>query len=143
MLLTLNFPINTPRIFHVETTWKRSFPRRFNVEHMWCAYSERVNFINANFLKKILMFVTQSCIVKMLRDKKMKLKICVAGLTDLIRFWIIWMFNSNIFTQFWRIDQLFYRCDTFGLKLMTLFISLIQTTRYILVLENTKLLAFS
>ena len=26
---------NTPRVFHVETTWKRSFPRRFNVEYTW------------------------------------------------------------------------------------------------------------
>ena len=29
-------PTNTPRGFHVETTWKRSFPRRFNVESTWC-----------------------------------------------------------------------------------------------------------
>ena len=29
------FPTNTPRVFHVETTWKRSFPRRFNVENTW------------------------------------------------------------------------------------------------------------
>ena len=26
-------PTNTPPVFHVETTWKRSFPRRFNVEY--------------------------------------------------------------------------------------------------------------
>ena len=30
------FPTNTPRGFHVETTWKRPFPRRFNVESTWC-----------------------------------------------------------------------------------------------------------
>ena len=29
-------PTNTPRGFHVETTWKRSFSRRFNVESTWC-----------------------------------------------------------------------------------------------------------
>ena len=29
---------NTPRIFHVEMTWKRSFPRRFNVKYTWCIY---------------------------------------------------------------------------------------------------------
>ena len=29
-------PTNTPRVFHVETTWKRSFLRRFNVEYTWC-----------------------------------------------------------------------------------------------------------
>ena len=28
-------PTNTPRGFHVETTWKRTFPRRFNVESTW------------------------------------------------------------------------------------------------------------
>ena len=33
---TGNFPTNTPRGFHVETTWKRSFARRFNVESTWC-----------------------------------------------------------------------------------------------------------
>ena len=26
------FPTNTPRVFHVKTSWKRSFPRPFNVE---------------------------------------------------------------------------------------------------------------
>ena len=31
-----HFPTNTPRGFHVETTWKQSFPRRFNVESTWC-----------------------------------------------------------------------------------------------------------
>ena len=29
------FPTNTPRVFHVETTWNRTFPRRFNVEYTW------------------------------------------------------------------------------------------------------------
>ena len=29
------FPTNTPRVHHVEKTWKRSFPRRFNVEYTW------------------------------------------------------------------------------------------------------------
>ena len=32
----LTFPTNTPLGFHVETTWKRPFPRRFNMESMWC-----------------------------------------------------------------------------------------------------------
>ena len=31
------YSTNTPRVFHVEKTWKRSFPRRFNVEeYTWC-----------------------------------------------------------------------------------------------------------
>ena len=30
------YPTNTPRMFHVETRWKQSFPRRFNVEYTWC-----------------------------------------------------------------------------------------------------------
>ena len=32
-------PTNRPREFHVETTWKRAFPRRFNVESRWCVCS--------------------------------------------------------------------------------------------------------
>ena len=32
-------PTNAPRGFHVETTWKQSFPRRFNVEYTWCVCS--------------------------------------------------------------------------------------------------------
>ena len=31
-----SYPTNTPRGIHVETTWKRPFPRRFNVEATWC-----------------------------------------------------------------------------------------------------------
>ena len=30
------FPTNAPRVFRVETTWKRSFLRRFNVEYTLC-----------------------------------------------------------------------------------------------------------
>ena len=30
------YPTNTPRVFHVATTWKRSFPSRFNLECTWC-----------------------------------------------------------------------------------------------------------
>ena len=33
-------PTNTPPGFHVEKTWKWSFPRRFNVESMWCVCRE-------------------------------------------------------------------------------------------------------
>ena len=33
---------NTQRGFHVETTWKRPFPRLFNVESMWCVCSTSV-----------------------------------------------------------------------------------------------------
>ena len=35
-LLPLRPPIVTQRVFHVETTWKQLFPRRFNVEYTWC-----------------------------------------------------------------------------------------------------------
>ena len=31
-----NCSTNTPRVFHVETTWKRLLPRRFNLESTWC-----------------------------------------------------------------------------------------------------------
>ena len=30
-----SFPANTPRVFHVKTMWKRTFPRRFNVKYTW------------------------------------------------------------------------------------------------------------
>ena len=30
------YPTDTPRVFHVATTWKRSFPSRFNLECTWC-----------------------------------------------------------------------------------------------------------
>ena len=33
-------PTNTPRVSHVETTWKRSFQHRFNVEYTWCVCRE-------------------------------------------------------------------------------------------------------
>ena len=26
----------TSHVYYVETTWKRPFPRRFNVEYTWC-----------------------------------------------------------------------------------------------------------
>ena len=36
---------NTPHVFYVETTWKRPFPRRFNVEYKWCVCGESVGFV--------------------------------------------------------------------------------------------------
>ena len=38
--LSQNNPTNIPRGFHVKTTWKRTFPRRFSVESMWCVCRE-------------------------------------------------------------------------------------------------------
>ena len=32
----IRYPTNTPRVFHVETTWKQQFLHRFNVENTWC-----------------------------------------------------------------------------------------------------------
>ena len=34
--ISSGLPTNTPRGLHVGTTWKRPFPRRFNVESTWC-----------------------------------------------------------------------------------------------------------
>ena len=34
--MQIMYTANTPRGFHVETTWKRPFPRRFNMESTWC-----------------------------------------------------------------------------------------------------------
>ena len=42
------YPVNTLRVFHVKTTWKRSFPRYFNAEYMWCGCREPAEIINSN-----------------------------------------------------------------------------------------------
>ena len=39
-LILLLYPTNTRRLFHVETTWKKLFPRCFNVEYMSCVWRE-------------------------------------------------------------------------------------------------------
>ena len=36
IIVTDSYPTNTPHVLHVETTWKRQFLLRFNVEYMWC-----------------------------------------------------------------------------------------------------------
>ena len=46
----------TPRGFHVETTWKRSFPRRLNAESAWCVCSASVSLYTATLLKKRLWY---------------------------------------------------------------------------------------
>ena len=33
--------------FHVKATWKRPFPRRFNVEYTWCVCMEADLFLSA------------------------------------------------------------------------------------------------
>ena len=45
-------PTDTPRGFHVETTWKRPFPRRFNVESTWCVCKEKCPNTGKNSRKK-------------------------------------------------------------------------------------------
>ena len=35
LYIYIYIPTNTSRVFHVETTWKRPFPRRFNMEYSW------------------------------------------------------------------------------------------------------------
>ena len=42
-LFRWTIPSNTPRLLHVETTWKRSFPRRLNAECTWCVYRSMYN----------------------------------------------------------------------------------------------------
>ena len=39
-------PANRPRGFHVETMWKRPFPRRFNVESKWCVCTVMIESSN-------------------------------------------------------------------------------------------------
>ena len=48
------FPTNIPRVFHVEITWKRMFPRRFNVE---CTRSvRRVTCKLLDFFVNVILF---------------------------------------------------------------------------------------
>ena len=49
--LTL-YPTNTPRGFHVETTWKRRFPRRFNEESKWCVCRVRSGGNRSSYMPK-------------------------------------------------------------------------------------------
>ena len=56
-------PTNTQRVFHVETTWKRQFPRPFNVEYTWCIYEPHNTYKETSWLK------VQSC--KLYSDKYM------------------------------------------------------------------------
>ena len=49
-------PTNTPRVFHVEATWKRQFQRHFNVKYAWCVCREEVMILklHANILHNML-----------------------------------------------------------------------------------------
>ena len=55
------FPTKTPRGFYVETTWKRPFPRRFNVESSWCVY--RVTIFEKNPMLDVWLVSEYSSIV--------------------------------------------------------------------------------
>ena len=46
------FPTNTPHVLHIETTWKRPFPRRFKVEYTWCACRANIFISNIYLLAK-------------------------------------------------------------------------------------------
>ena len=65
------YPTNAPRGFHVETTWKGSFPRRFNVEYTWFVCRGPVNSdklhkskVKLLFLKKLLPYFTTPSLIK-------------------------------------------------------------------------------
>ena len=47
------YPTSTLHVFHVEATWKRSFPCRFNVEYKWCVCRD----ITTNQLKIYVDFI--------------------------------------------------------------------------------------
>ena len=50
-------PTNTPRVFHVETTWKRTFPRSFNVEYKW-SVCRAVSVVNKSNKHKFLITIS-------------------------------------------------------------------------------------
>ena len=49
-----DFPADTPRVFHVETTWKKSFPRRFNVEYTRCVCRFEVSYPTVTITNNIV-----------------------------------------------------------------------------------------
>ena len=44
--IMLKISTDTPRVFYVETTWKRSFLRCFNVKYTWCVCRNHSSTIN-------------------------------------------------------------------------------------------------
>ena len=42
-------PTDTPRLFHVATTWKQRFSNRFNVKYTWCVYWDSIKFRKSRF----------------------------------------------------------------------------------------------
>ena len=54
LVLFLEFPTNTPRVFHVGTTWKRPFTRRFNVEYTWCVCGVPGKFLFSNWIQTLI-----------------------------------------------------------------------------------------
>ena len=55
------FPTNTPRVFHVETTWKRSLLSRFNIKHTWCTF---------RIVHKIIITFQGACVPYVILDLK-------------------------------------------------------------------------
>ena len=55
-------PKNPLRIFHVEETSKRSFPRRFNVEYTWrvCREATNQHLLFCGFKESRLQFIQGS-----------------------------------------------------------------------------------
>ena len=53
-------PTNTPREFHVETTWKRPFPRRFNMEFTWCVCSRCSDGVGKHAITKSWTVICQT-----------------------------------------------------------------------------------
>ena len=50
-------PANTPRKFHMKTTWTRQFPRHFNVEYMWCICRVAVTYHRSKVTSQLLEMV--------------------------------------------------------------------------------------
>ena len=77
LLNILEYPTNTSRVFHVETTWKRLFPRRFNVENTWCvcrvlSILSRWLFSKCWFIKDVVNSFLKKCWTLSHFEQKMK-----------------------------------------------------------------------
>ena len=75
-----NYPTNTPRGFHVETTWKWSLPRHFNVKSTWCVcryslFSSKLSSKNNRRYSKKPTKNKYVCLNRVIRLITMKMKL--------------------------------------------------------------------
>ena len=68
---------NTSRVFHVQTTWERPFPHRFNMEYKWCVWREdTISLLTIMlFLQSFTKYSRQTLIFLWNRELRKKFKL--------------------------------------------------------------------